>query len=86
MPGIDVEESITSRLEQQIVSIDGITDKNKIYHFVKNMPARDSRALRTYISDSSPGIDMTTWMKCPHCTETSQVNLPIGINFFWPQD
>jgi hypothetical protein len=86
MPGMEVEESITSKLEQQLVSVAGITDKNKINHFVKNMPARDSRALRTYIDKNSPGIDMNLWMKCKHCSESSQVGLPIGINFFWPKE
>ena len=86
MPGIEIDESVTSRLTQQVLSVAGITDKNKLGYFVKNMPARDSRALRTYIEKHSPGIDMSTWMKCPHCTEASKVNLPIGSNFFWPEE
>lgn len=86
MPDMEVYESVTSRLEQQVVSIGKTTDRNKINHFVKNMPARDSRALRTYIDKNSPGIDMSTVMTCLHCSETSKVNLPIGVNFFWPSE
>ena len=86
MPDLKVENSITSRLEQVIVSIDGITDRNKINHFIKNMPAQDSRKLRTFIAKSEPGIDMSAWMSCPHCGEESKVDLPLGSNFFWPKE
>ena len=84
MPEIKVDNEITSRLETQIISIDGITDKNKIVHFIRHMPALDSRNLRSYIMDHEPGIDMSVWMKCPHCSESSRVSLPVGSNFFWP--
>jgi len=84
MPGMKVDSQITSRLEQLIVSVEGIEDRNKINHFIKNMPAMDSRQLRSYIENHEPGIDMSVWMKCSGCGETSQVSLPIGSNFFWP--
>jgi hypothetical protein len=84
MPDMKIENLVTSRLEQYIVSVDGISDKNKIYHFVKNMPALDSRKLRTYVEANEPGIDMSVWMSCPACSETSKVSLPLGNNFFWP--
>ena len=76
---------ITSRLTHQIISVDGITDKNKIGTFVKNMPAQDSRRLRRYIEDHEPGIDMKTWMACSNCGTDSKVSLPLGSNFFWPE-
>ena len=47
--GVVYDNTITSYLENTIVSIDGITDKNKIHHFIKNMPALDSRKLRKHI-------------------------------------
>lgn len=83
-PGMKVDSVVTAKLEQTILSIDGIDDRNKINHFIKNMPAMDSRQLRSYIENHEPGIDMSVWMKCSGCGETSQVSLPIGSNFFWP--
>ena len=83
-PGIKIEDNVTSRLDQVILSIDGIADKNKISQFVRGMPALDSRSLRNYINDHEPGIDMSTWMKCLNCGETSSISLPMGTNFFWP--
>ena len=80
----DVDNMVTARLRNSIVSIDGIDDKNKIATFIKNMPARDSRSLRKYMDDNEPGIEMKGWLECEHCYEHSEVNLPIGASFFWP--
>ena len=84
MPDLKIEDNVTSRLEQLILSIDGVTDRNKISQFVRSMPALDSRKLRNYISENEPGIDMSSWMKCLSCGENSKINLPMGTNFFWP--
>ena len=75
---------ITDRYKHQIVSVAGITDKTKIQFFIRNMPAKDSRALRAFMDKAEPGIDMKAWMDCPHCLETSEVRLPLGASFFWP--
>ena len=82
--GGDFDNVVTARLHHAVVSIDGVTDRNKIATFIKNMPARDSRMLRKYMDDNEPGIDMKAWMHCPSCFEQSEVSLPIGANFFWP--
>jgi hypothetical protein len=83
--GIQQESSITDRLQNAIVSVQGINDKNKIGLFIKDMPARDSLALRKFLDNNEPGIDMTVQMKCQHCFEESEVKLPIGLGFFWPE-
>jgi hypothetical protein len=85
-PGMKVDSAVTSKLEQLILSIDGVTERNKINQFVKKMPALDSRRLRAYIEKQEPGIDMSVWMSCPRCSNTSRVSLPIGTNFFWPSE
>ena len=33
---------------------------------------------------NEPGIIMKSWMNCPHCHEQSEVGLPMGASFFWP--
>jgi len=86
MPDREVESQVTSKLEQNIVSVDGVEDKNKLNVFIKNMPALDSRKLRKYIAETEPGVKMKSWMKCPKCSESSLVDLPLGINFFWPSE
>ena len=78
------ESLITDRYKQAIISVAGIEDRTKIQFFIRNMPAKDSRALRNYMDEIEPGIEMKAWMDCPHCFETSEVRLPLGASFFWP--
>ena len=75
---------VTLRYRYQIQAVDAITDKTKIQMFIRNMPARDSRALRAYIDSIEPGIEMKSWMECPMCGEESEVRMPLGASFFWP--
>lgn len=75
---------VTQRLQYAVLSIDGISDRTKLQMFIQNMPARDSLALRKFIDENEPGIDMTTWMECSSCFEQSRVRLPLGPSFFWP--
>ena len=82
--GVEVDNAVTTRLQYQIQSVDGITDRTKISFFVRAMPARDSLYLRKFIDKSEPGIDMKSWMDCPSCFESSEVRLPLGATFFWP--
>jgi hypothetical protein len=82
--GLSAENLVTQRLMFSISAIDGITDKSKISMFCRHMPARDSLALRKHIDKHEPGIDMKSWMDCPSCLEHSEVRLPIGAAFFWP--
>ncbi len=82
--GQKTDSLVTSRLIYTIVAVDGITDKGKINTFIRNMPARDSLALRRYMDDNEPGIEMKAWMDCPNCDEHSEVTLPLGASFFWP--
>lgn len=82
--GIKVESGVTSRLLYSVISIGGETDKSKIHRQIVNMPARDSRALRTYIDKIEPAVQMKQWATCPSCQEDSEVRIPLGITFFWP--
>lgn len=82
--GMVADSLVTTRLQYQIISVDGITDKSKINMFIRNMPARDSLFLRKYVDKNEPGIEMKSWMDCPSCMETSEVRLPLGAAFFWP--
>lgn len=82
--GVTVDNQVTTRLLYQVVTVDGVTDKAKIGFFVRAMPARDSLHLRKYIDNNEPGIDMKSWMDCTACFESSEVRLPLGATFFWP--
>jgi len=73
--------TITTRLKHQILSINGETEKPKIREFVDNyLLAQDSRALRERIKELSPDIDLTFFPE----NGDNRVDIPIGLNFFWP--
>jgi hypothetical protein len=82
--GIVYDNTVTNYLENTIVSIDGITDKNKIKHFIINMPALDSRKLRQHMREAEPGIDMKWKYDCNSCNHNNNIQLPITSEFFWP--
>ncbi len=82
--GWTADSLVTTRLQHAIVAVDNIKDRNKITQFIKNMPARDSLALRSHIDKNEPGVEMKAWYDCPSCMESSEVRLPIGASFFWP--
>ncbi len=79
------ESLVTSRLLQQIVSVNGEKDRTKIAQFIRTMPARDSRSLRKEMDRIAPGVDMVQTFKCSSCTEESEVEVPMGTEFFWPE-
>ena len=79
-----LDNGVTSYLENCIVSIDNITDKLKVKHFIKYMPAKDSKALRKYISENEPGLDMSARFTCSNCDSHNEIRLPVTAEFFWP--
>jgi len=82
--GTVIDTSLTEKLLHSIVSVDGIEDKTKLLVFIKNMPARDSLALRTFLETKEPSIKMSLNSTCIHCNEESEVSIPLGVRFFWP--
>jgi hypothetical protein len=75
---------VTTRLNYSMIAVDSITDRSKIGFFIRNMPARDSLFLRKHMDKNEPGIEMKAWMDCNSCLEHSEVRLPLGASFFWP--
>jgi len=51
-------KSVTNRMEMHITSINGNTDRGYIRNFIYSMSARDSLALRRYILDNEPGLNL----------------------------
>lgn len=79
-----VENTITSRLLKSVISIAGETDGSKLAFMIRNMPAADARALRNYVEKVEPSVEMKQKATCPSCSEVSEVDVPLGISFFWP--
>ena len=82
--GFKTDNIVTQKFQYSIMQVGEHTDKVKIQRFIENMPARDSLELRRYMDQHEPGIDMRQWMNCPSCHEQSEVSIPLGVTFFWP--
>ena len=75
----------TIRLKHTILSMNGNYDTKEVRDFIENnMLARDARALRQYITEVQPGIDMEIDVEFKDGYVESNVNLPINLSFFWP--
>ena len=74
---------ISTRLRYTITEVDGDNKPETITAFSQNMLARDSMALRRYINDISPDIDLTSEIKIGG--ETVSVSIPLTVEFFWPK-
>lgn len=62
---VQFNKSITNRMEMQIVSIDGETDRKKIREIIKTMPANDSLHLRRYMINNEPGLNFEVKINRP---------------------
>ena len=77
----DASPELSTRLKYVITSVEGKRDKKDIREFVDNyLLAQDSRALREYIREIQPDVDLTFFPS----NGSNRVNIPIGISFFWP--
>lgn len=77
------EAGVTMRLRAQVLQIEGVDPKD-LPKAIAGLPARDSRALRAYMDDIAPGVDMVQEVECPSCGTTKEVDVPLGPQFFWP--
>jgi hypothetical protein len=77
----DASPELSTRLKYMITSVEGNRDRKDIREFVDNyLLAQDSRALREYIKEVQPDVDLTFF---PDGSDT-RVSIPIGVSFFWP--
>jgi hypothetical protein len=83
MRGID--NNVTLRLGRMILSVDGNTDQNFIHDFIENyFLSRDVQYVREFISKVQPDVDLTMSFTDQATGEDFELQLPIGLDFFWP--
>ena len=71
-------------MKHTIIAVDGNTEVSFIRDFVDNhFLARDARALRNYVDEIQPSVDLSFDHE-DHRGSVTTINIPIGLNFFWP--
>jgi hypothetical protein len=75
---------VTTRLKHIITSVEGKRDQKEIRDFVDNyLIAKDARSLREYYSKIQPDINIVYKPEDEDYTGEG-INVPISLNFFWP--
>jgi hypothetical protein len=78
---------ITTRYRRIITEVDGVRDTGTISNFVTNrLLAGDSKALRKYIAEITPDLDLKFDYTSPATGESEALRIPFGIGFFYPTD
>jgi len=79
-------KELTTRLKNMILSVDGESDRNIINQFVDNeLFAVDSKALRGYIKQVGPDIDLTWEFISDVTGDRKELSMPMDTGFFWPE-
>ena len=79
----EVKPELTTRLRHTITSVDGDESQATINNFVMNLLARDSMHLRKEIGKIAPDIELSQEVEIGG--ETVKVDIPMTVNFFWPE-
>jgi hypothetical protein len=80
----DNVSEVTVRLAHLVTSINGSRDQKDIRDFVNNyFLARDAREFRKFYNSINPDLDLSTTV-VNSIGEEEDVDLPIGLTFFWP--
>ena len=81
---INQSPEMSTRLKYTILSVNGMSDPKSIREYVDTyLLARDARVLREYIRNMQPDINLTANIETSNGL-VEGVNVPIGLNFFWP--
>jgi rubredoxin len=75
----------TDSFRAYIISVNGDSNPFTIESFIQAMPARDARHLRTVYSSIVPNIDLRQDYDCPNCGYEVEMEVPLGVDFFWPK-
>lgn len=78
----DSSAELSTRLKRMITSVESNPEPKVIRDFVDNfLLARDSRALREYVKNIQPDVDLRFF---PEDGPEGGVDIPIGVTFLWP--
>jgi hypothetical protein len=79
------EANLTDNLKSIIVSVNNDDDRNVINEFVQNLPSIDAKHIRNTYQELVPRVELKTLFECDECNFVKEVNVPITVQFFWPE-
>ena len=79
------ESTVQEQLRHMIVSISGHTDRGTVNKAIAHMTGKQSRHIRDTYSRIIPNIDLKQEVTCSECLTTSEMEVPLTSDFFWPR-
>ena len=80
----NASNDLTTRMKYIILSVDHDYETQTIRDFIDNeFLARDARELRNHINKIQPSVDLSFDYEDQRGNITT-IDIPVGINFFWP--
>ena len=73
-----------SLLNTITVSINGQTDLFYIQRALQSLPILDTTMFKKRYVSVMPDVEMTQTVECTECGESSQMEVPLNADFFWP--
>lgn len=80
------DQGVTLRLMAQVTAMAGVKEPKNMAKAIESLPASDARAWRVYMDKIAPGVDMEQDFECESCGKVSEVEIPVGTEFFWPSE
>lgn len=77
------ETVVQDQLNAMIVSVSGHEDTATIAKAVQHMTGKQSRAIREAYKASVPNIELRSDFDCQECHTTTEMEVPLGADFFW---
>ncbi len=76
---------VTTRFKYMIKSVDGNSDRGFVNKWVVNgFLAKDTKAFRKHVKEISPDMDLKFQFISQLTGESEALDIPFGINFFYP--
>tara|TARA_R100001591_G_scaffold116830_1_gene134761 strand:- start:340 stop:1194 length:855 start_codon:yes stop_codon:yes gene_type:complete len=80
----NLDKLVTTQLSFMISSVNGNQTREAIEHVVENLPSSDSAFIRKLYKSIIPNIDLTLNFKCSSCSYCQDMEVPLNVDFFWP--
>ena len=80
------EAPVTDGMKSYIVSVNGNEDREYVSRFVDTLPAKESRRIRVMYRNIIPKVSIKSSYSCAKCGHERELEVPLNIDFFWPDE
>tara|TARA_B100000886_G_scaffold46904_1_gene28822 strand:+ start:3633 stop:4418 length:786 start_codon:yes stop_codon:yes gene_type:complete len=82
----NLDKLVTTQLSFMISSVNDNYTQEAIQHVVENIPSADSAYIRKIYKSIIPNIDLTLGFTCSSCSHKADMEVPLNVDFFWPDE